>query len=339
MVRWTWMLVLTALGCGGEEGSTDKVDYVPGGSSDDAEVPAEGPLVRVVTWNVQGLGSDEVEELEAVLARLDGDVVALNEIDAGDAGRLSALAASLGYGVIVRAPSEPFGETGNAVLSRLAVVQQQALDGAALSGDVSARDLTRRVIAVDVSVPGENRAVRVVASHLKSGFDVADGFRRAVDAARTAQAAARAGAPAATVVLGDLNQDPDQDLPASPPSWSAVPSGVPFSYALGADLAARLGGGGLSNDAFAAIEASGVSWRPSVQRDGTTPTRPTSGRRLDHAFVGGADVLRVDTEVYDCRDDGLPGLPLADGVTVGPNDCNRASDHLPVVVDVQLRGL
>jgi len=304
----------------------------------DAPPPARVPF-RVATWNVEGLGGADTPTWSAlvdVLARVDADVVALNEVDESEAGDLDALGAVLGYGEVVRDPDAPFGELTNAVLSRVPVVASSVLTGADLSGD-DARDLTRSVVVVRVQPVGSAVEVGLASVHFKSGFETADVFRRAVDAERTRQAAVEVQASDVGMVLGDLNAEPGQRV--DPPVFEAVPEDLPETYRLGADVAAQLADGGLAADPFVVLGADGWSRLALRQRDGEEGTRPTSARVIDHVLVDGrADRIPVRGEVYACEDD-TPDQPgVADGDALdNVNSCLRASDHLPVVVELSLQ--
>lgn len=295
--------------------------------------------VRVATWNVEGLGVEGAFDFEAtvrVLARLDADVVGLNEVLDEEGEALEALASRLGYDTVIHAANQPFGDTGNAMLARLPLVEATTPDGASLSGDPSANDVTRRPVSARFEVPGTAAVLGVVGQHWKSGFEPVDDFRRAVDGARTAQAASALDA-TLRIVMGDVNAEPDQTY--EPATWISLPDGLPPSYDLGSDLAARLGEEGLPASPYALLGEAGLTLVDAAQRDGTLFTRPTSERRIDIVFADDASrAAGLRTEVYDTRDD-LPDQPgLADGGDRPElTDVNRASDHLPVLVELRVR--
>lgn len=335
MRGWWWAGLVVTWGCG-ESRSIGEDD--PDWSSWDDAPTTERLSVTVAHWNVQELGpvgSEGYEAVVSVLKRLNADVVCLNEIDVSDHPALGQLADEAGYATVLTAADQPFGSIGNAVLSRFAARQSQTPDGAALSGDPTARDLTRLPVVFTAGIPGTGAELTVVSHHLKSGFEDADLFRRAVDAERVAQAAELGQASEFLLVLGDVNEDV-VDLVEPPPLFTSLPGGLSSDYRLGADLRARVDGEGLSYAPFGVFSERGLEAVDAPQRDGTTATRPTSGRRIDYVFASEAvRSARLRAETYDCRDEATPDLPegLATGAPVpGDNDCNHAADHLPLLV-------
>lgn len=321
---------------GGEDTPDDTDETDVSVDTDRSETDPPGPSIRVATWNVEGLGavgSREHEAVRSILRRLDADVVALNEITPEFGDDLADLAEALGYEAVRYEADQPFGDLGNAILTRLRLVRAWLPDGADLAGESGARDVTRRPVVVTVEVPGTELQVAVVSQHWKSGFEPADAFRRAVDSARTLQAANLANGVVARVVFGDVNEQL-ADVPGDPAAFTSFPSGLENSYELGTDLLGRLRGDGIPNDPFRPFQDAGYTVIDAQQRDGNTATRPTSGRRIDWAMVNGRGVI-VRSEVYDAQDDALPGL--ADGSPApGYNDGNHASDHLPVLLELEL---
>jgi endonuclease/exonuclease/phosphatase family metal-dependent hydrolase len=294
-----------------------------------------GGALRIVTWNIETVGDrgdTEYEAALAILARLDADVVGLQEIAySQDLDGLEDLASDAGYDVA--ALGDPgFGNDLNAILSRIPVISAATFDGAAASGDPRAADLTRDVVVATLDFGGVPFAVAV--SHLKSGTGDTNEFRRAVDERRAMQALF-ATAPEHAVFCGDLNEDLG-DRPPTPASFSEKPSDLPSSYFLGEDLYTDLVGPGLPNTPFAAFGAAGLQEIPTLQLDGGDETR-TSGRRLDYLFATPALAAGATGEVYDTFDEGLDGgLPKAgDEPAFGTLE---AADHFPVFADFVLDG-
>lgn len=335
MVRTLSVLLLSAMAAGC--GERRVVETPPWGGWSDAPPPARVPL-RLATWNVESVGVEDSPTwlaLVDVLQRLDADVVSLQEVGELERDDLEALASRLGYGEVVVDESIPFGDLGNAVMSRVPIVDASVFDGEELAGG-PARDLTRGLVSVRVQPPGSAVEVGVVGMHFKSGFEVSDIFRRAVDAARLGQALGGLDASDVVLAMGDVNAEPGQVT--DPKSFDALPEGLPDSYLLGADITGRLSDEGLAADPFALLGETGWSRLRLRQRDGDEATRPSSGRVIDHVFVDGrADRIPVRGEVYQCEDDTAEQPGVADGDPLDNiNSCLRASDHLPVVVELSL---
>jgi endonuclease/exonuclease/phosphatase family metal-dependent hydrolase len=318
----------------------DLGDDEGGGFTFDTTDPGQRAEVRVATWNVEALSAEGSEGWLAardVLRRLDADVVLLNEIDAFEARDLSALADELGYPTVEVPTDQPFGSIGNAVLSRLPVEEVRFPTSAKLSGDRGAEDQTRLPAVLVAQVPGADVELTVVGVHLKSGFEEADLFRRAVDGHRAAQAAASGEGSDLWMVMGDFNEDL-ADSPQDLPAYHALPAGLPFDYALGDDLAGDLNGaGGLVANPFAPLEALGLTPLAITQRDGSFATRPTSGRRIDYVWLSDATRTAggLRSEVYSSALEATEGI--ADGGDpLSYNTSNHASDHLPLLVSFTL---
>lgn len=299
--------------------------------SEDTRTPPGPTPVRVVTWNVEGVGaagSAEHEAVAEVLLRLNADIVMLNEIDASETGRVESLAARLGYDHVLVPSSNPFGDLRNGVISRLPFSDARVWTSRDLSGDAQANDLTRSPVSVTVEVAG--RTLSVVGQHWKSGFDDIDELRRAVDGIRTAQAAERVDADF-VLVVGDMNHEVDES--EVPSTFTSVPSGAPSDFWLGADLYARLQQGGIGADPFVPLAELGLTPLAFTQADGRTDTRDASGRRID--WIHGNDAVAatlVGGVVYDARDDDRVSLSLA-GNPPARESTALASDHFPVLVE------
>jgi endonuclease/exonuclease/phosphatase family metal-dependent hydrolase len=289
---------------------------------------AAGTPLRVMTWNIEELGragTDGFEAVREVLARLDADIVGINELDPDELNELTTLATGLGYQTTFAPQSVAFGEVGNAMLSRVPAVIEAA-SSSQISGDTRANDVTRQPVIATLDVGGLTVAIAV--QHFKSGFDDIDEFRRVVDATRTQQALDAIGADH-VVVMGDFNDD-TADGPDAPSTFFTVPSGAPSSYSLGSDLVDQMEFAGIPNDAFAPARASGLQAVDALQLDGRTATRDESDRRLDYVFAHPS--VDASGEVYDARDDDGSGLPKS-GSPPARESTATAADHFPVVVD------
>ncbi len=330
--RWWWPLLLPGPACDRQPPPSSAVDGDTYADTDaHSDTDADLDRVRVVTWNVQELGpvgSTGYMAVQDILARLDGDVVGLNEIVSEDLAPLDSLAAELGYDTVVVPTDNPFGDPRNVMLTRLPAIDQRVWTSADLSGDPAADDLTRLPVIIEVQTGGA--PLTVIVQHWKSGFGDDDEFRRAIDGQRTAQAADAAFTDA-VVVMGDVNAElGDSD---SPTVFCDIPSGMPSAYWLGGDLYSDLVSQGIGNDAFAPYLDLGLEVLDAAQPDGRTGTRDVSGRRIDYLMVS-PSISSADkiTEVYDTRDDGDSALPLT-GTPPDRSAFADASDHFPVVLD------
>ena len=322
-MRWLPFLIIAACGLP----SPTPEDF--GDDDDDTTVPTGPQQVRIATWNVEELGypgSEEYEAVAAILARIDADIIGINEIDAPEVGHIKTLGTDLGYTHVTVPSTNPFGDIRNAILTRLPVRDSAIHKPADLSGDADANDVTRYPVSVTVDA---GQAVTVVGQHWKSGFDDDDEFRRAVDSMRTAQAADTGTA--WVVAMGDVNQDIGEP-PWSPTLFTDVPAGMPSEYWLGSDLYDQLASGGIANDAFGPLSTVGLEIIEAQQLDGRYATRDVSDRRID--YVLGTEAVRATAvgEIYDSRDDGQDGLSKSGEVLPRETSAN-ASDHFPVVIE------
>lgn len=296
------------------------------------EVCTDG-FVRVATWNVRFIGvpgSAEHEALVDVLARIDADIVCLQEVGDDEGANLDALQQAAGYAYAVAAPPEG-GMIRTACLSRHEIVQWDALAASDLSSDPFADDLTRAILRIRVRLEAVDRYLTVLSSHLKADTTNTDRFRRMVDAIRLGAAIAleREIYPGnAIVALGDFNETPDhpQDL-----VFDVPPGDLPFSYALGDDIAFPL-----PYLPFAPIENEGVAVVDArVEDTGYRDTYLPSLVRLDYIYEDAAEV--IVSEVYEaCEDDDVDGDVRGDRMPKSgdPLPCGTngdASDHRPVV--------
>lgn len=300
--------------------------------------------VRVASWNVQAVGdpgSLQYDAALAILERIGADVVGINEVSsAADAAKFAQLAVDAGYPYTVVPDSNPFGALRNAVMSRLPFATAPLIHTAAsLSGDPSAKDLSRLILEVVLDAPGNAPDLTLVIDHWKSGTGNDDEFRRVLESYRITQALDDLdSAVDAFVILGDINEEADS-VPRSPNPFETLPSGLPASFSLGADLDALLAGPGFQNDPFFYIaDASGLAAELllALQLDGSDATRPSSGRRLDYIFVSSRLAASAVAEVYDSADEGLPnGLPKF-GSAPAASASLDASDHFLVFADLSL---
>lgn len=241
---------------------------------------AASPALRIVSWNVHDL-FDEIDRtappgnedtvatpaaveaklarVGAVLDRLDGDVLVLQEVEG--AALLERLAAGAlrgrGYRAWLREGRDPRGiDVG--VLARVPFevgpthLDERGQDG----GWLWSRDVVELRLAVG------SRPLTVLGAHLVSRRESWQDGRRLEQAARLrvlAEDAARGTGQPAVLVLGDLN-----DLPSSAPLAGLLSGGWL------ADLGARLGA------------AEGWTWAGGGARE-----------RIDYGLLSAADVALV----------------------------------------------
>lgn len=298
-------------------------------------------LVRVLTWNIETIGSRGTGQYNAELAilqRLCADIVAINEIDGtNEIDDFENLASDAGYAYTLVPDTNPFGSLRNGIMSKHPFVRQTIHTSAGLSGDSQANDITRLILEVVIRVPGA-RDLTLVCDHLKSGTTDADEFRRAVEAIRMTQTVSDLRPSAdAFIFMGDINEA-ITDVPRSPNPFRSIPGGMPNGWRLGADLQAFLSGDGITNDPFSYLTSpSGPDARilDAKQKDGRYATRDSSGRRIDYILVSSTlAVFSPLSEVYDSRDEGLGGGLAKCGASLPANTSATASDHFPVFADI-----
>ena len=326
---------------------------------------ARGVAIRVACYNLKnGVGSRGSAEYQAVLSilrRLDPDVIVFSEADPdGNFADLRSLIGDLG----MPTGSDYFSTTGDAFLNdsydsgdfgggqALAVASIWPIKSTVQigRGDPGRRELARFPLFVEVDVPGLEKDPGFVAVHLKAGNTDADNFRRAVEALRIKEfldANAYSGTDRNLFVLGDLNEDFEDLLPATYSSnintlthVFADGSTLPASYMLGADIAPP--NGRLleyRNFPVPAFEPVAIRVVDSRQLDGARRTYNVMGdARIDYILVSdftAANAL-VQTEVYnsilDFRHDGLPKV----GNLPNGGASFTASDHHIVFGDFAL---
>jgi endonuclease/exonuclease/phosphatase family metal-dependent hydrolase len=314
----------------------------PDSSETGPPIPCEGTELRVVTFNVEAVGtqgSPEWEALADVLARLAPDVACIEELGDFETDDLSALAEQLGWGPPIQAAQSPAigGELRNACLGPRTMNRVGSYDGAALAPDGDANDLSRDVLAVRVDLDAGCHA-NVLAIHAKSGQEDLDRFRRQVEFVRFTQAIARVQGehPGEAVVLaGDFNENPEDENIGQ--VFASAPPGLPESYQLGADISFPL-----TYDPFGTFEAVGMTRLEPTAEDSTSTSTwgEFDGFRIDYMWITGAELDAAI--VYDaCQDDGVDAPPAGAWLplTGEPLPCatsDAASDHLPIAADLRI---
>ena len=291
--------------------------------------------IRIATYNIlRGIGNTGANgrnELEAVIARINPDVLALQEVTGNDFnGPLNELAQSMGYPFIF-APVTAL-DTG----SRVVILSKFPFSRNSSKSIISppgANDMTRAAAAVIIDVPGTENDPTLVTAHLKCCFDQDDPFRRAVEMIRIRKYLEEQGLDKDDniFVLGDFN------LLGNDIIFDRLPSGLPQSYRLGNDMEYDVKYFADPTNYFTNLDLVNPGFR---QQDGvTTDTYRGSNTILDYILVSNSIARRApDTEVYnsalDTSKSGLPkeGSPLPRGTS------DKASDHYPVFGDFELDG-
>lgn len=289
--------------------------------------------IRIATYNVlTGIGNTGAngrEELEAVIARINPDVLALQEVTGNDLkGPLNQLAERMDYRFVF-APVTAL-DTGSRVviLSKFPFSENSSKS---IISPPGANDMTRAAAAVIVDVPGTENDPTIVTAHLKCCFDQDDPFRRAVEMLRIRKylEEQELDKDDNIFVLGDFN------LLGNDIVFESLPPGLPQSYRLGNDIEYDVKYFADPTNYFTSLTLVNPGFR---QQDGvTTDTYRGSNTILDYILVSNSIARRTPaTEVYnsalDTSNSGLSkeGSPLPRGTS------DKASDHYPVFGDFEL---
>ena len=292
-------------------------------------IPASGSVY--FDYGLGDPGTPDFDNVLAVLARINADVVALQEIHsadvAGNADDVDALAAALGYPYIFVSPTTNTFDTSLRVifLSRFPF-----LTSSAIGSPAGTKEITRLFPAVRVDVPGTTRDPLMVAAHLKSGTASEDRFRRAVEMRRLTDYLATQGLTADDnyIIMGDFN------LSSTNRTFTTLPTGLPISFALGADIVLPIT---YSTNPLSYFSNPSVYRLDPRQINNSTATYQ-SGSVIDLFLVSPAIAGRpLATEIYNSLLDvsninGLAksGSPLASGTSA------TASDHYALFGDFEL---
>ena len=289
--------------------------------------------IRIATYNVLtgvgNTGANGREELEAVIARINPDVLALQEVTGNDLkGPLNQLAERMDYRFVF-APVTAL-DTGSRVviLSKFPFSENSSKS---IISPPGANDMTRAAAAVIVDVPGTENDPTIVTAHLKCCFDQDDPFRRAVEMLRIRRylEEQELDKDDNIFVLGDFN------LLGNDIVFESLPPGLPQSYRLGNDIEYDVKYFADPTNYFTSLDLVNPGFR---QQDGvTTDTYRGSNTILDYILVSNSIARRTPaTEVYnsalDTSNSGLSkeGSPLPRGTS------DKASDHYPVFGDFEL---
>ncbi|MDP0490782.1 MAG: endonuclease/exonuclease/phosphatase family protein [Verrucomicrobiota bacterium JB023] len=323
--------------------------------------------LRVVTFNIEterdqngdladGLNEPGTEDYEAVLAslaRIDADVVCLQELNNSDVSGgtqggtnsdVHALASELGLDHVYIPSTALDFQLRNAILSRYPLLDADGIGtsdymatiGAVGSNGAQAKDVTRAFPAVVVDVPGAAQPATIITLHNKASTDDASKFRRAVELARLADYLTRNALDESDniVILGDFN------LSGTGETFTNEPGGLPSTYNRGADIPLPITYSTDPDFYFPTPwQASALDARAVDGSDDTFLSSAGNGSTLDYILttpamvVEGAEIYRSDLDTTNNA--GLPkvGNPLPATTSA------VASDHFPVFVDLVLEDL
>jgi len=284
-------------------------------------------------YGIGAPGQPDFDKVRDVLARINADVVALQEIHTADvnANNVSALAASLGYGYsYVSSTSNAFDTSLRVIfLSRYPFISTTAVGSPA-----GAKEITRLFPTVKVDLPGTTKDPTILAVHLKSGTTSDERFRRAVEMKRVVGYIAAQGLTADDnfIILGDFNPS------STNKTFTTLPSGLPSTFTLGADLAFPITYSTNPLNYFTSPVPVKLDPRQLNNSASTFDTTTTTGPVLDLFLVSPAIAGRPHTqEIYNSTQDtsnstGLPktGSPPATDTSV------TASDHYAVFANLEM---
>lgn len=295
--------------------------------------------VRVATFNIEtmsGAGS-QFDAARDILIRVGADVVCVQEM--ADDGAFADLAGAAGYDYHYLA--NPNGNVDlNAdwagVMSKYPFTNQYTATAALLSGDPSAKDITRNFVVAVVDVPGAAQDLVIIGNHWKASGDDVDEFRRSIESIRAMQASEDYdSAQVPYFVVGDMNDNlGSTPSPSSfAQSWYTThQSEFPASYSLGSDIVFPV-----QNGTFKPFQAGTGSQALTVilarQKDGSYATMVESSSRYDYLWKSDAVAL-AGAEIYDSRDEGLSGGLPKYGSPLAYGTSDTASDHMLVFADV-----
>ena len=302
---------------------------------------AEARPVRVATYNIENgvgaVGSDEYNAVQAILARMDADVVCFQELQTTSFAAWSNMAVTLGY------PYNAIGWDGGSLAGSLYMgyfSRFPILSTYNIESPPGAKEMSRYPFRAVIDIPEAEHPLVIWNEHHKSGATSIDKFRRAIEAYRISQnvEAYLAANPddVEYMLVGDMNDDIRDNQTAQ---YTNQPSGAPAEYVLGSDIVFPVLYSKFPTDRYADTGL-GFEHLPSYWEATTTPiTRVASGRQLDYVFLSPAlahSPLGAPLgEIYYSAMDLGGGLPKW-GEPLPADTCAAASDHLPTFVDIQM---
>lgn len=286
-------------------------------------------------------GTVDHESVRSILARINADVVALQEIHSadiqGNPDHLDLLAAVLGYPYLFVTPSSGAFDSS----LRVAILSRHPfLLTTQVGSPAGAKELTRLHPVVKVDVPGTTQDPVIASLHLKSGTLLVDRFRRAVEMTRLVRHLEAAYTNDDNlIILGDFNPSAiiANFSQSQYDSWKAN-SDLSSTYTLGTDIAFPLTYFTVPASYFSSLNPVQLDARQLNGSSGTFLSQ--SSPRLDLILLSPALAGRPhDSEVYHSQFDtsNSVGLPKS-GDPLPLETSAAASDHLAVFADVELDG-
>lgn len=329
-----------------------------------------GTELRVVTFNIKAnrnTNGDVTEALNApgtpdhesvcrILARIDADVVCLQELansdvaggtNGGTNSDVHSLATSIGLPYVYIPTNAGVFDFAlrNAILSRYPINNPtdigsanylDAIGSTGASGS-RAKDVSRVMPATQINIDG--LLVTIVGLHAKSGTGPANRFRRGVEFDRVGQYLSNNNLSANDniIVLGDFNLSQFDDLGID----TTPTSGMPGTWNKGTDIPFPIDYF-IDPDNYWPTPYMLTALSP-LALDGDDATFE-SGSKIDF-ILNSPTITPLGSEIYRSQldVDNTAGLPKAGGPlnpTVGPdpfeNDSTTASDHYAVFADFDL---
>jgi len=185
------------------------------------------PLARgvatfsLVTWNTAGNGvadwstnSPQIQAMGRILAYLDPDVVALQEIPFTNSWRMPEFVRTYLPGFYLSTNSGGDGYVRSVFLSRYPITRSQSwLNRTNLAAFGYDGPFTRDLFEAQVAVPGFALPLHAFTTHAKAGTTATDARRRVAEAAAVSNFLVNSFSPtnyAPYFLAGDLNEDPSR---------------------------------------------------------------------------------------------------------------------------------
>ncbi len=304
--------------------------------------PAGGRNVRIATYDVDnGIGttnSAEYVATQAILARMNADIVCFQSVRTNDFPAWSNLVMELGYPFSALGDEGPFsGGLHNGFCSRFPI-----LSTVNITSPTGAVEFSRLPFRAVFDVPQTDRPLVIWNMHHKQGYLQIDLFRRAIEAHRIVQDVGSylSANPdhGEYLLVGNLGDDIRSPQLRDEFEWRQ-PTGAPSDYILGSDILFPVP---YSIFPTARYFDAGQGLLPlSACWEGTnTPiTRPASSDLLDYIFLSPSiahhSLGSPTGEVYYSVVDSGGGL-AKEGSPLPAETSTNASSHLPIFVDLHM---